>query len=688
MGGRWRVRGSGSDIWLVQRGAPGEARPFDGATELSSAAAVGFLDSWFPEGWGHDDGETTLRSIGLALGDASSEDLSDATRSLKRSVKIALRDGRLVALRPAMSTAGATSTHEEAAPMAAGPELKKTWIKIKIVDDATGKPVSGVALALTLPNGERKTYTSAKDGLVAIDSLDEGTCDVSSHLPKAKLAGTLSFVSLGEKSSGTTDAHAEPIIAAGSYIIARVKAHKVKAGETLDEIAKKSGSSWQDLATFNWGTSSPDAIDKHLVDDVGCTNKSADKKSHVFDDADKPGVLFVPKPWDEGGLATGKTHTLRVKKLAPHWIEVRLLDEDDWAFKNVNYTLTLPDGKTQRKGKLDDLGRAFEDHVGAGDCKIAFPDFAITPELAPSKTHEGRTNFRVLGKTKLPTNKRSIVEYTENLTYVVHGTVPMITRGTPVENCIWSQPNGRFSRAIQAVHPGVYRCGPTTVQWINWGGQNEHAKRVAGGRLLATSIRSLMARKQSGEVVFNKIDLVAHSHGGNVALEALNLLADTDVKVNNVILIATPQFRIKYKNQIFGSKKAPPDWWLHYRCDGNTKPHLMDAITGKLFNVYSREDAVQNNLSDVSDGLSDGDIPQTKDFRYEIDSDQRWPPACVGAVNCPQNTDVGSQDAHSVLHNTLMGGAIGRLLEGKGWDEARKLAGVPDTINDDDELGD
>ncbi len=692
MSGRWRVRGSGGDVWLVQRGAPGEARGFDGATKLSPAAAVSSLDLWFPEGWGHDDGDATLRSIGLALGDAPSEDVSDATRSLKRSVKLALQNGRLVALRPATPVAGAVTVQLEVAPAAAEPVAAKTWIKIKIVDDASGKPVSGVALMLTLPDGTTAKHTSGKDGLVFVDGLDEGTCDVASHLPGAKLAGTLSFVARGSTGSGVVDPYAEPIIASGSYILARVEAHKVKAGETLAGLAKKSGSSWQDLAVFNWGTSAPDGIDKHLVDDVGCTNKSPDGKSHIFDDADKPGVVFVPKPWDEGGLGTGKTHTIRVKKLAPHWIEVRLVGEDDFVFKNVKYTLTLPDGKTLRTGKLDDHGRAFEDHVGAGECTIAFPDYAIKPELEAVKKHEGRTNFRALGKTKFATNKRSIVEYTENFTYVVHGTV---LDGTPRSACLWAQPEGNFSKAIQAVHPGVYRCGPLTVPWIDWGGANEHLARLAGGKLLAASILSLAAKKKSGAAVFAKIDLVAHSHGGNVVLEALNILAGTDVKVNNVILVATPEFRITYTNQtynkMFGSTTPPPPWWLYYHCDTKTKPKLMSAITGKLFMVYSPQDTVQNYWADLQDGVAAEDIPQTSDFNYELDSDQRWPPALTGAASYAQLTSsatVNGRESHSVLHSKPMGGAIGRLLEGKLWATALREAGVPTSITNATDQGD
>ncbi|MBR5875859.1 MAG: hypothetical protein IKZ10_03385 [Akkermansia sp.] len=40
----------------------------------------------------------------------------------------------------------------------------------------------------------------------------------------------------------------------------------------------------------------------------------------------------------------------------------------------------------------------------------------------------------------------------------------------------------------------------------------------------------------------------AHSHGGNVTLTALSELNKKNLRVNNVVLIATPHFKIKLKN--------------------------------------------------------------------------------------------------------------------------------------------
>lgn len=99
--------------------------------------------------------------------------------------------------------------------------------------------------------------------------------------------------------------------------ITEIKAHKVRRGETLESIAKANGLTWQMLARFNWGTAQPDQINKHLVADVGCTKRTKDRKNYILDDSDDPGIIYIPKPWRIGNLATKHTHIIRVRTLPP-----------------------------------------------------------------------------------------------------------------------------------------------------------------------------------------------------------------------------------------------------------------------------------------------------------------------------------------------------------------------------------
>jgi hypothetical protein len=59
---------------------------------------------------------------------------------------------------------------------------KKTWIEFKLVDDQTGKPYSGVRLRITTPDGIENFYTTNSSGLVRIEEIDPGTCDVGEVL--------------------------------------------------------------------------------------------------------------------------------------------------------------------------------------------------------------------------------------------------------------------------------------------------------------------------------------------------------------------------------------------------------------------------------------------------------------------------------------------------------------------------
>lgn len=57
-----------------------------------------------------------------------------------------------------------------------------SWIKFRVVDDETGQPVQGVKLKVRLPAGTVKEYTTNADGMVQIDDLPSGTCDIEKML--------------------------------------------------------------------------------------------------------------------------------------------------------------------------------------------------------------------------------------------------------------------------------------------------------------------------------------------------------------------------------------------------------------------------------------------------------------------------------------------------------------------------
>jgi hypothetical protein len=73
---------------------------------------------------------------------------------------------------------GAEVEPREAEPEqpAAGPQT--SWIKFKVVDDETGEPIPDVKLEVRLPNGNAREYSTRPDGMIEVDEIDPGTCDI------------------------------------------------------------------------------------------------------------------------------------------------------------------------------------------------------------------------------------------------------------------------------------------------------------------------------------------------------------------------------------------------------------------------------------------------------------------------------------------------------------------------------
>jgi hypothetical protein len=265
----------------------------------------------------------------------------------------------------------------------AAPEPPKApandWIKIKVVDDQSGEVVPKVGLDLKTPDNSTEQHETRLSGLIESLGLQSGNCELSGDLNDLTIDNTLVFVGVGESPIGQQGASPFrpgklPAPAPGSrYRIAIVEEHKVKTGETLKSIASSAGITWQALAKFNWGTDAAEEVNEHLRWIVGCTKKTADGKNYVFDNADSPGILYVPKKWKQGGLTTNQLHTIRVRKalFAQDYAEFELVD----AFGNP-YTdqikLKPSDGDGKKQAPNAD------GHIRIAD----FPTGAVTFEVA------------------------------------------------------------------------------------------------------------------------------------------------------------------------------------------------------------------------------------------------------------------------------------------------------------------
>ena len=210
------------------------------------------------------------------------------------------------------------TTSERPAPAPAPPE--KAWLEVRVIDDESGRPYKDVKLTVTLADESVNPSTTNGDGVVEFPNTRHGHAEVTSELPDGGIEQTFAFVGVGERAlpeQAEGEEAEQEDLPPGPYRICSVTEHRVRTGETLESVAQRHGLSWQELAKFNWGTAAPPEVNKRLRFVLGCTKKDAAGNNYVFDDADEPGVLYVPRPWKLGGLSTDLAHSLRVRRIRP-----------------------------------------------------------------------------------------------------------------------------------------------------------------------------------------------------------------------------------------------------------------------------------------------------------------------------------------------------------------------------------
>ncbi len=256
---------------------------------------------------------------------------------------------------------------------AAAPRQKvKTWIKFKVVLDSSGQPVPSVRLRITKPDGIEDFYTTSGAGEIEIRDIERGTCEVRSELDGATIDNTLHLVSVTQDDKPADPESGEEPPAGAVRFLANVESHKVKKGESIDSLAKGAGLKWQALAKFNWGTDVPDEINEHLRDEVGCTKKTKDGYNYMFDDSDKPGIVYIPRAWSKEGLATGQTHVIRVRTVVRGVALRFVLKSETTGHLLPSHPFTVYDesGKQVADGKTDEQGEAAVSVPGAGEYEV------------------------------------------------------------------------------------------------------------------------------------------------------------------------------------------------------------------------------------------------------------------------------------------------------------------------------
>ena len=180
----------------------------------------------------------------------------------------------------------------------------------------------------------------------------------------------------------------------------------------------------------------------------------------------------------------------------------------------------------------------------------------------------GRFNSQDRFKEKYPSmspyqyaalNPVGFIDVNGDSIWVVHGT--------------WSDPSTFTSDALIAYESTLEDVMSSTSDF-QWSGENAPESRQDAAIDLANLIKTSM-----GEDSEMSINIVGHSHGGNVAILASNILAQDNIQVDNLITLGTPS-REDYQ--------------------------LSERVSANHVNVFSEYDAVQ--ILGGFDSLSRGSL--------------------------------------------------------------------------------
>lgn len=114
-----------------------------------------------------------------------------------------------------------------------------------------------------------------------------------------------------------------------------------------------------------------------------------------------------------------------------------------------------------------------------------------------------------------------------------------LVHGTFAPNAAWTKPTHWLARTVELNLHQVGRTGPGSVAWcpFKWSGANLHSARTQGGIALEQQLRQQVTAYPDARHL-----VIAHSHGGNVALMALR---DTELqrRIAAVVTLNTPFLR-------------------------------------------------------------------------------------------------------------------------------------------------
>jgi pimeloyl-ACP methyl ester carboxylesterase len=195
----------------------------------------------------------------------------------------------------------------------------------------------------------------------------------------------------------------------------------------------------------------------------------------------------------------------------------------------------------------------------SGDTPKNIARFLIA-QHSPSEARSLAANYRHLTEAiedltgRLVQPGRAVSAPFSRVTIIVHGTWAATSK--------WWQPGSSFWSYVNGIVGNVY-SGPNP---FSWSGANKHSERIKAARDLVAWAKVHPA---------TELDVIAHSHGGNVCHVAMGL----GLKVRKLVTLGTP-IRLEYL------------------------PHIRSA--GVIHNIFSTADLVQTPSGTFPNRRSEG----------------------------------------------------------------------------------
>lgn len=263
-------------------------------------------------------------------------------------------------------------------------------LTVKLVDDKTSKPVSGVKIRTMHDDGSFRDLVSDSRGNLIFSNIKKGFCEASSDISLywgAYIGNTLAYIGTGEtviKADDSIQAPQEnPNVSSlrpskKPKYLAKIVEYKVREGDTLASIAESHNLTFRDLAFFNWGTYKKVEVLRWARRDTGCTHLTKNGKDLRFSDATEPGIVFIPSPIKLSELATDTPHTIRTFRGGYDRFyasfELHVADDDGVLQEGIQCELTNPDGTTEVR-LTNREGAILLQGINAGKTKVKLVDY-------------------------------------------------------------------------------------------------------------------------------------------------------------------------------------------------------------------------------------------------------------------------------------------------------------------------